>query len=133
MWSESSVQVPPANHWFLSPCSAFQLLRDVSPTSTSTLQNEICLLPNKTNSKKFTTTTTQDACPIDEVPEYSSVPTGVVPLLATQSHTYPDVLTSVTAATNRVYQEFLQSEEGQRFTGQVINRPGNRLEFLDYH
>jgi len=48
-----------------------------------------------------------------------SVPVGVIPLLATEFHGYSDVLTVVSTAANKVYREFLKSEEGQNFAGQV--------------
>ena len=48
-----------------------------------------------------------------------SVPVGVIPLLVTEFHGYSDLLTMVSTAANQVYQEFLRSEEGQNFAGQV--------------
>ena len=48
-----------------------------------------------------------------------SVPVGAIPLLATEFHGYSDVLTVVSTAANKVYREFLKSEEGQNFAGQV--------------
>ena len=47
------------------------------------------------------------------------VPVGTIPLLATEFHGYTDTLTEVSAAANKVYREFLRSEEGQNFAGQV--------------
>ena len=47
------------------------------------------------------------------------MPVGVIPLLVTEFHGYSDLLTMVSTAANQVYQEFLRSEEGQNFAGQV--------------
>ena len=49
------------------------------------------------------------------------MPVGVVPLLVTEFHGYSSLLTTVSAAANQVYQEFLRSEEGQNFAGQVCH------------
>ena len=44
---------------------------------------------------------------------------GTIPLIATQCFTYKDTLKRVTEVANQVYREFLESEEGQNFSGQV--------------
>ena len=47
------------------------------------------------------------------------LPMGTIPLIATQCFTYKDTLKRVTEVANKVYYEFLESEEGQNFNGQV--------------
>ena len=47
------------------------------------------------------------------------LPAGLVPLMATQMHTYQDCLRQVVQDTNKVYTDFRLSEEGQNFQGQV--------------
>ncbi|XP_047497327.1 protein retinal degeneration B-like isoform X1 [Penaeus chinensis] len=48
-----------------------------------------------------------------------SVPVGAVPLLATATPEYEDAVTRTLNATNAAYHEFLRSEEGHGFNGQV--------------
>ena len=47
------------------------------------------------------------------------LPVGSIPVIATECCTYNDSLKRVTEVANRVYQEFLESEEGLNFSGQV--------------
>ena len=47
------------------------------------------------------------------------LPAGLVPLMATQMHTYQACLKHVVQTANRVYTEFRLSEAGQNFKGQV--------------
>ena len=49
-----------------------------------------------------------------------SVPLGAIPLLATAQSEYWDAVGKTVMAANQVYQEFLRSEEGHGFNGQVI-------------
>ena len=49
-----------------------------------------------------------------------SVPLGAIPLLATAQSEYWDVVGKTVIAANQVYHEFLRSEEGHGFSGQVI-------------
>lgn len=48
-----------------------------------------------------------------------SVPVGAVPLLATATPEYEDAVMRTLNATNAAYHEFLRSEEGHGFNGQV--------------
>lgn len=54
-----------------------------------------------------------------EVSGGDSVPVGAVPLLATSVPEYEECVVRTLNATNAVYHEFLRSEEGQGFNGQV--------------
>ena len=60
---------------------------------------------------------------LDQLPperDYSySIPLGAIPLLATEFHDYGEVLKKVASKANQVYQDFLKSDEGRTFTGQV--------------
>lgn len=47
------------------------------------------------------------------------LPLAALPLLAIVSPQYQDAVATVIARANQVYHSFLQSEEGQGFTGQV--------------
>lgn len=51
--------------------------------------------------------------------DFAHLPVGSIPLIATSCITYQDTLKRVALTTNRVYREFLESEEGQDFNGQV--------------
>lgn len=48
-----------------------------------------------------------------------SLPVGAITLFATGSQEYSDAVSSVIVKANAVYNEFLRSEEGVGFTGQV--------------
>nr|XP_022903080.1 protein retinal degeneration B isoform X2 [Onthophagus taurus] len=50
---------------------------------------------------------------------HDSIPIGAIPLLATSTPDYQDNITKVITSANYVYQEFLKSEEGKGFTGQI--------------
>lgn len=47
------------------------------------------------------------------------LPLAALPLLAIVSPRYQDAVATVIARANQVYHDFLQSEEGQGFSGQV--------------
>lgn len=50
---------------------------------------------------------------------HDSIPIGAIPLLATCTSDYQDAVSRTINGANIVYQEFLKSEEGQGFSGQV--------------
>ncbi|XP_065162391.1 protein retinal degeneration B isoform X4 [Atheta coriaria] len=50
---------------------------------------------------------------------HDSIPIGAIPLLASSNADYQEAVTKTINGANIVYQEFLRSEEGQGFTGQV--------------
>ncbi|XP_049861390.1 protein retinal degeneration B isoform X3 [Schistocerca gregaria] len=50
---------------------------------------------------------------------HDSIPVGAIPLFATSAPEYQESVSRVINAANGVYQEFLKSEEGQGFSGQV--------------
>ncbi|XP_066149223.1 protein retinal degeneration B isoform X2 [Euwallacea fornicatus] len=56
-----------------------------------------------------------------DVPQvtHDSIPIGAIPILATSNSDYQESVSRTIAATNAVYQDFLISEEGQGFTGQI--------------
>ena len=104
--------------------SALQLLFNLNPTPVSKMEWGIGLLPfinSVHNSPRQSATPTLNKEPLRENNDccYGIIPIGVIPLLATNCYTYPDMLRSVSVAANTVFQEFLQSEEGQGFNGQV--------------
>ncbi|XP_074640171.1 protein retinal degeneration B-like [Tubulanus polymorphus] len=47
------------------------------------------------------------------------IPLGAIPLLTTSAHDYRECLSKVIVKANHVYHEFLRSEEGRGFSGQV--------------
>ncbi|XP_025836899.1 protein retinal degeneration B isoform X2 [Agrilus planipennis] len=51
---------------------------------------------------------------------HDSVPIGAIPLLATATLEYQDAVTKTIIKANNVYQEFLKSEEGLNFSGQIV-------------
>ncbi len=51
------------------------------------------------------------------------LPVGSIPILATECCSYDDSLKRVTEVANRAYREFLESEEGLNFNGQVSPSP----------
>lgn len=65
------------------------------------------------------TTNDNDASDGSSEDGLQSLPAGLVPLVATQMHTYQDCLKQVVREANKVYTEFRLSEEGQNFQGQV--------------
>ncbi|KAJ8680190.1 hypothetical protein QAD02_015977 [Eretmocerus hayati] len=50
---------------------------------------------------------------------HDTIPIGAIPLLATSTPDYQDAVNRVVVGANQVYQEFVRSEEGRGFTGQV--------------
>ncbi|KAI4472055.1 phosphatidylinositol transfer protein [Holotrichia oblita] len=56
-----------------------------------------------------------------DVPQvtHDSIPIGAIPLLATSTPDYQENITKTINGANIVYQEFLRSDEGRGFTGQV--------------
>ena len=51
---------------------------------------------------------------------YSSIPFGALPLFAISSNDYQDQVTRVISQANQIYHDFLKSEEGTGFSGQII-------------
>ena len=51
---------------------------------------------------------------------HESVAIGAIPLLSTTQPEYWDAVGKTVLAANQVYQDFLKSEEGQGFSGQVV-------------
>ena len=51
---------------------------------------------------------------------HASVPIGAIPLLSSSQPEYWDAVGKTVQAANQVYQEFLKSEEGLGFSGQVV-------------
>lgn len=54
-----------------------------------------------------------------EIPNMTDVPIGAIPLLATCTPEFQDSVNRTVASANIVYAEFLKSEEGRGFNGQV--------------
>ncbi|XP_048582255.1 protein retinal degeneration B isoform X2 [Nematostella vectensis] len=52
-------------------------------------------------------------------PISSSFPISAIPLMVSSSPVYDDIVSAMIAATNVVYQEFLRSDEGHGFSGEV--------------
>ncbi|XP_031779472.1 protein retinal degeneration B isoform X4 [Nasonia vitripennis] len=50
---------------------------------------------------------------------HDTIPIGAIPMLATSTPDYQDAVTRVVNGANQVYQEFVKSEEGRGFNGQV--------------
>lgn len=55
-----------------------------------------------------------------DIPNVTDVPIGAIPLLAVSSPDYQDIVSRSIQAANNVYHEFLRSEDGQGFSGQVV-------------
>ena len=57
------------------------------------------------------------------------LPVGLIPLMATQTHAYKEFLKQTIADANAVYREFLSSDEGKNFRGQVpkLNTYSDRI------
>lgn len=62
-----------------------------------------------------------DASPlaVSELPNLTDVPIGAIPLLTTCSPDFQEAINKTVTNANAVYQEFLKSEEGKGFNGQV--------------
>lgn len=52
-------------------------------------------------------------------PISSSFPISAVPLMVTSSPNYDEMVATMIGNTNRVYNDFIRSEEGQGFNGEV--------------
>lgn len=104
--------------------SALQLLCNLNPTPVSKMEWGVGLLPfingiSDHSRQSASHTLNRDPPHEREALCYGIIPIGVIPLLATNCYTYSDILRSISVAANTVFQEFLQSEEGQNFNGQV--------------
>jgi len=51
---------------------------------------------------------------------HESVPIGAIPLISTSQMEYADAVVKTVSAANQVYHDFLKSEEGQGFNGQIV-------------
>lgn len=62
-----------------------------------------------------------DASPsaVSEIPNLTDVPIGAIPLLTTCSPDFQDAINKTIASANVVFAEFIKSEEGKGFSGQV--------------
>lgn len=56
---------------------------------------------------------------VSELPNLTDVPIGAIPLLTTCSPDFQDAINKTVASANIVYNEFLKTEEGKGFSGQV--------------
>jgi hypothetical protein len=50
---------------------------------------------------------------------HDSIPIGAIPIFASSTPEYQDAVSRVISGANTVYQEFLKSEEGRGFNGQI--------------
>lgn len=50
---------------------------------------------------------------------HDTIPIGAIPLLASSTSEYQDAVSRVIAGANQVYHDFIKSEEGRGFTGQI--------------
>lgn len=55
-----------------------------------------------------------------DIPNLTDVPIGAIPLLATCSPEFQDSVNRTVTNSNLVYNEFLKSEEGRHFNGQIV-------------
>ncbi|ALC49367.1 vib [Drosophila busckii] len=55
-----------------------------------------------------------------DIPNIADVPIGAIPLLAVASPEFQETVNKTVASANIVYQEFLKSEEGHGFSGQIV-------------
>ncbi|XP_067641027.1 protein retinal degeneration B-like isoform X4 [Eurosta solidaginis] len=55
-----------------------------------------------------------------DIPNIADVPIGAIPLLSVASPEFQDTVNKTVTAANIVYHEFMKSEEGQGFAGQVV-------------
>ncbi|XP_037919293.1 protein retinal degeneration B isoform X2 [Hermetia illucens] len=55
-----------------------------------------------------------------DLPNIADVPIGAIPLLAVSSPDFTDAVNRTIAAANSVYQDFLKTDEGRGFAGQVV-------------
>lgn len=56
---------------------------------------------------------------VSEIPNLTDVPIGAIPLLTTCAPDFQDAINKTVATANVVYADFLKSEEGKGFNGQV--------------
>ncbi|TMW50269.1 hypothetical protein DOY81_004650 [Sarcophaga bullata] len=61
-----------------------------------------------------------DSSPSADMPNIADVPIGAIPLLAVSSPEFQDTVNKTVQAANIVYHEFLKSEEGLGFSGQIV-------------
>lgn len=61
-----------------------------------------------------------DSSPSADMPNIADVPIGAIPLLAVSSPEFQDTVNKTIQAANIVYHEFLKSEEGLGFSGQIV-------------
>lgn len=50
---------------------------------------------------------------------HDTIPIGAIPLLASSSSDYQDAVSRVVMNANQVYHDFIKSDEGKGFTGQI--------------
>jgi len=50
---------------------------------------------------------------------HDSIPIGAIPIFASSTPEYQDAVSRVISGANTVYQEFVKSEEGRGFNGQI--------------
>ncbi|XP_041630620.1 protein retinal degeneration B isoform X8 [Drosophila kikkawai] len=55
-----------------------------------------------------------------DIPNIADVPIGAIPLLSVASPEFQETVNKTVAAANIVYHEFLKSEEGHGFSGQIV-------------
>ncbi|XP_023032873.1 protein retinal degeneration B isoform X2 [Drosophila willistoni] len=55
-----------------------------------------------------------------DIPNIADVPIGAIPLLSVASPEYQETVNKTVSAANIVYHEFLKSEEGHGFSGQIV-------------
>lgn len=60
-----------------------------------------------------------DASPSTDLPNMTDVPIGAIPLLTTSTPDFQDMVNRAVTSANAVYHEFLKSDEGKGFNGQV--------------
>lgn len=61
-----------------------------------------------------------DASPSADIPNIADVPIGAIPLLSVTSPEFHDTVNKTVAAANIVYHEYLKSDEGHGFSGQIV-------------
>lgn len=54
-----------------------------------------------------------------DISHSETLPINAIPLFATSNPNYQTILSNAIASANRVYQEFISSQEGKHFSGQV--------------
>lgn len=50
---------------------------------------------------------------------HDTIPIGAIPLLASSSSEYQDTVSRVVMSANQVYHDFIKSDEGKGFSGQI--------------